>query len=351
MKTPITVGKLDENDRLREIAVVHDNMFERIISLENLFAAWREFRTGKRSKPDVAAFGDQVEKHLVALAFDLKGGTYRHRQYARFVVYDPKRREIAKASVRDRILHAAICRVVVPVFDRGFIFDSYASRVGKGVLAANDRFDAFVRKCSRNGTRDVFVLKADIRRYFDSIDHEILFEILGRHLRCESTLRLLRCIIDSFAVTPGKGIPLGNLTSQLFSNAHLDPFDQFVKRELGIRYYIRYADDFIVLSDNRESLGRIRSRLEEFLSCQLSLFLHPKKTRVVRFQKGVDFLGKVHFRFHRVLRMNTKKRSIRRITLRNAASYIGLTRHSRSHGLERRLRDILEQIHTSGYHA
>ncbi len=343
METPITVGKPKENDRFREATVVHDDMFERIISLENLVVAWREFRIGKRSKKDVIEFGDRVEEHLVALALDLKAGKYRHGQYTRFIVHDPKRREISKAPVRDRVLHHAMCRVIGPVFDRGFIFDSYANRTGKGTLSANDRFDAFVRKCSRNGSRTAFVLKADIRKYFDSVDHETLLHILGRRIRCERTLGLLHSVVSSFETSPGKGIPLGNLTSQLFSNAYLDPFDQFVKRELGVKYYIRYADDFVVLSDDVGALDRMRSRMDAFLTQNLGLTLHPEKTRIVRFGSGVDFLGKVHFRFHRVLRVKTKRRSIRRIASRNESSYIGLLRHSRSHGLVRILRDILEQ--------
>lgn len=344
MKTPVAVGKPKENDRFREVTVVHDDMFERIISLENLIAAWREFKIGKRSKKDVIEFGDRVEEHLVALAFDLKAGRYRHGQYTRFTVHDPKRREISKAPVRDRILHHAICRVIGPVFDRGFIFDSYANRIGKGTLVANDRFDAFIQKCSRNGKRDAFVLKADVRKYFDSIDHEILLNTLSRRIHCERTLGLLHLVISSFEVYPGKGIPLGNLTSQLFSNVYLDVFDQFVKRELRVKYYIRYADDFVALSDDLEHVRKIRSQMDAFLSGHLILSFHPEKTFIIRFAGGMDFLGQVHFRFHRVLRVKTKKRSIRNISPRNESSYIGLMRYSRSHGLERRLRDILIQL-------
>lgn len=345
MEDMIRIGEFPEQARFGEGSIVHTDveLFERIITMENLVAAWREFRRGKGRKRDVMAFADYAEERLVSLAHDLADGRYRHGQYTRFVVHDPKRREISKASVRDRVLHHAICRVIEPIFERGFIFDSYANRRGKGVLAASDRFDVFARRCSRNGKRAVFVLRADIRKYFDSVNHDILLSILARRIQDDRAMALISAVIRSFETFPGKGVPLGNLTSQLFSNAYLDPLDQFAKRELGIRYYLRYADDIAVLSDSVSDLVRIRDRLDVFLSRELSLSFHPDKTGITPLRRGVDFLGTVHFPTHRVLRTKTVRRALSRLSPSNATSYLGLTRHVRAHGLADRMRGILEK--------
>lgn len=173
-------------------------MFNKIISLENLFAAWREFRRGKRGKTDVQNFERQLEDNIFSLRRELVNGTYRHGPYEQFNIFDPKFRVIHKAAVRDRLVHHAVYRVLNPFFERSFIFDSYSCRIGKGTHKAVDRLDNFVRKASRNYTRPCWALKCDIEKFFASVDHEILFKIIARRIACPGALWLLREIIKSY---------------------------------------------------------------------------------------------------------------------------------------------------------
>ena len=178
-------------------------MFDEITSLENLFAAWREFRRGKRAKPDVQIFERHLEDSLFTLHEELVEHRYRHGPYEKFHVFDPKHRIIHKATVRDRITHHAVYRVLYPLFDRSFIFDSYSCRIGKGTHAAVNRLGDFTRKVSRNFTRPCWVLKCDIRKFFDSIDHERLIRILERTVRDPDAQILLRGIIGSYSSVDG----------------------------------------------------------------------------------------------------------------------------------------------------
>lgn len=333
----------------------HKDLFERIISKENIFAAWREFQKGKMGKGDVLAFSEHFEEHLLRLHADLICGRYRHGPYTRFLIHDPKLRNIAKASVRDRVLHHAICRVITPSFDKAFVFDAYSSRKTKGVHRAIERFQALAQKLSQNNTQTVWALKCDVRKFFDSVGHDRLLELCARRIPDGKVMALLKDILDSFETMQGDGIPLGNLTSQLFANIYLDRLDQYVKRELRIKNYLRYTDDFILLSRNREELERVLPLIWDFLSRDLGLELHPTKVVFRRWNQGVDFLGYGHFPYYRVLRTKTKKRMIRRLrnqrkefeegaidedgVRQTIASYLGVLSHSRNRGLAKRLRD------------
>lgn len=176
-------------------------MFDQIISLENIFAAWRGFRRGKRGKSDVQLFERHLESNLFAIHDVLDARTYRHGPYERFHLFDPKYRIIHKATVRDRVVHHAAYRVLAPLFDRSFIFDSYSCRIGKGTHAAVDRLEQFARKVSQNYTGPCFALKCDIRKFFDSIDHRILMNIIARRISDPNTLWLLQEIIKSYPAT------------------------------------------------------------------------------------------------------------------------------------------------------
>ena len=293
---------------------VHRNLFEDSIALKNLLAAWREFVKGKRKRADVLAFAADVEEALFRLHDELKQGTYRHGGYETFLVRDPKLRRIHKASVRDRLLHHAIHRVLYPHFDTRFIFDSYSSRKGKGAHAALKRFRDFAWRLSQNRTRVVWVLKADIRRFFDSVRHSELRALLEKNLPRDRKLHaLLGEVIQSFNTLSGTGIPLGNLTSQLFSNVYLHPLDQFVKRELGVQHYIRYADDMIFLSADKDALEKTFSRVRDFLRDTLALELHPAKTELRKWQSGVDVLGFISYPSKTIMRPKTRKRMLRRL--------------------------------------
>lgn len=313
------------------------SLYDRIISKENIFSGWNEFKKGKMKSRDVLEFAADLELNLLDLHENLASQKYRHGPYESFYVCDPKRRHIHKAQVIDRVLHHVICRVLYPFFDKKFIFDSYSSRKGKGTYAAIARFEKFAWGLSRNNTNTVWVLKCDIRKFFDSINHEKLILLLKQKIHCDKTLFLLEDVIKSFCKESGKGIPLGNLTSQLFSNVYMNSFDQFVKRELKCVYYVRYADDFIFLSRNFADFDRILVDIRNFLSRKLLLILHDGKTEIKKWHESVDLLGYVSFPYHRILRTKTKRRLIRKINSKNAASYFGILSHCRSFEIIKKL--------------
>lgn len=325
-----------------------DNLFNQIISLENLFASWEEFKKGKRKKLDVSEFEKNLEDEIFRLHRDLKSKAYRHSDYTSFYITDPKLRHIHKAIVRDRIVHHAIYRILYPIFDKGFIFDTYSCRNDKGSHKAIYRFEHFARKVSKNYSDTCFVLKCDVRRFFDSIDHEILKRLIRKKVDDKDTMWLIENIIDSFGENRGKpntnqasfdflkpkGTPIGNLTSQLFANVYLDELDQYVKHILKVKYYIRYCDDFVILSRDKEYLSRVKEEVREFLGTILKLTLHKDKVTIRKLGQGVDFLGYITVPHFRVLRAKTKRRVINRVTEKNLPSYLGVLKHCNGHRLE-----------------
>lgn len=303
--------------------------------MENLLEAWKEFLIGKRSRDDVQMFEYNLMGNIMALHGDLVARQYQHSAYEAFHISDPKPRHIHKASVRDRLLHHAIYRQLYPFFDKVFIADSYSCRDNKGTHKALSRFQDMARKVSRNNTRTCWVLQCDIRKFFASIDQVVLLNILRQYIPDQDILTLLRDIISSFQTTSGKGLPLGNLTSQLFVNVYMNEFDQFVKHRLRTKYYIRYADDFVLLSPNQSQLVEYITAIQSFLQDKLRLDLHPTKVHIRTLASGVDFLGWVHFPYHRTLRTATKHRMLRRIrehaTIETLQSYLGLLQHGNTH--------------------
>ena len=313
--------------------------YENIISLENLCSAWQEFIVGKTSKPDVQLFGRNLMDHIVELNTELVNKAYRHGGYESFYITDPKRRHIHKASVRDRLLHHAVYRILYPFFDQIFIVDSFSCRDDKGVHKALNRFRALARVVSKNGARTCWVLKCDIRKFFASIDHQILVSILREYIPDQDVLWLLENVISSFNTESkqGIGLPLGNLTSQLFANVYMNEFDQWVKHQLKSHYYTRYADDFVFLSRDKSRLEDALPQIQTFLQNKLKLSLHPDKVFISTIASGVDFLGWVHFPSHRVLRTKTKQRMFRNIRSPTSeaglTSYLGLISHGNTAGL------------------
>lgn len=314
--------------------------FNDIVSLENLLEAWQEFLPGKRGKPDVQRFGRYLMDNLIELHHDLATKRYRHGPYQAFNISDPKPRRIHKASVRDRVLHHAIYRMLYPFFDKAFIADSYSCRVDKGTHKALNRFRATAYRVSKNHTRTCWVLKCDVTRFFASIDQNILLYILSTYIPDTDILGLLEEIIKSFETLgkPGIGLPLGNLTSQLLVNVYLNEFDQYAKHILKAKRYLRYADDFVLLSDDRDWLEAQIKPIRHFLHDCLQLSLHPHKVSIETSASGVDFLGWVHFLHHRVLRTSTKRRMLQCIqdnpTESTLQSYLGLMGHGNTHGLQ-----------------
>ncbi len=318
--------------------------FKEIISTENLLEAWTEFIKGKRTKQDVLEFKEHLIDRVHSLHDELISKTYRHGPYIPFNISDPKPRNIHKAAVRDRLLHHAIHRKLYPFFDRTFIFDSYSCRKDKGTHKALARFTEFGRKVSRNNTKTCWVLKCDIRKFFASVDHDVLRGFLETYIPHKDVLWLLRNIIESFEIQPHVGLPLGNLTSQLFVNIYMNEFDHFVKHTLKARYYIRYADDFVIFSQDRKSLETVLLKMKIFLHEKLKLEMHPNKVSIKTIAAGVDFLGWVHFPQHTVLRTVSKRRMLRRIIESpkedTVQSYRGQLQHGDTHKLQQGVENL-----------
>ncbi len=296
-----------------------------------MLISWQEFLKGKKKRKDVIKFSLNLTDNIFGLHADLVNKKYKHSLYTAFKITDPKARDIHKASVRDRLLHHAIYRILYPYFDSKFIFDSYSCRIGKGTHKAINRFRDFGRKSSQNNTKTVWILKCDIKKFFANIDHEILKNILAKNINDADLLWLLNQIIDSF----NPGLPLGNLTSQLLVNIYMNEFDQFIKRKLKVKYYIRYADDFVVFSQDKTYLQNLISEISNFLEKGLRLKLHPDKVFIKTLASGVDFLGWVNFPNYRILRTTTKRRMLKKFNQNSSketkASYLGLLSHGNTY--------------------
>ncbi len=334
---------------------IYKNLYPLIISAENLFAAWEVFKSDKRNKPDVAEFEQKVEQHIFQLRRELRDKTYQHGPYYGFWVHDPKRRRIHKATVRDRVLHHAIFRIINPIFEQTFIPTSFSCRIGKGTHKGVESVRNMLRAESRNGTGECWVLKCDVRKFFDSVDHSILLGILKRRVGDDDAFGLLSKIVESYSTAEDKGIPIGNLTSQMFANIYMGEFDHFVKHSLRVKRYARYTDDFVVVSRNKAYLESLLPPMREFLGGKLKLQLHPQKVTVRKYRQGADFLGYVVLPHNIALRTRTKKRIFRKMAERVAAyqngtiskgsfegalsSYLGVLSHADAQELTERFRN------------
>ncbi len=303
-----------------------DGIWAKVTSFENLLGAYCKARRGKRRRPDVAEFGLNLERELLALQRALREGTYQPGDYRLFTIYERKPRVIAAAPFCDRVVHHAVMHDIEPTVDRTFISDSYACRMGKGVHAAVDRYQAWAQTYR-------YVLKLDIQQYFPSIDHELLKEKLRRRIKDARVLDLLDRIIDSAPRTtttlsyfPGDdlltpldrrtGMPIGNLTSQFFANLYLDDVDQYTKQVLKVRPYLRYVDDMVVLGHDKIRLAEIRAAVQERLAID-RLRLHPHKAQISPVADGLNLLGYLVYPTRRRLRSDNGHRFAR--TFRNMA--------------------------------
>jgi len=299
--------------------------------------AWRKFSKGKRNSSEVAEFEFSLEENLCSLHERLVCGLWTNDPYTPRPISDPKPRIIHIASVRDRVLYQAVYQQLYQIFDKSFIHDSYASRKGKGTHAGVNRFEVFARKVSANYTRNAFVLKCDIRKFFDGIDHTLLFSLVSKKITDQDVLALIHRIISSFETAQNKGLPLGNVTSQIFANIYLNELDQFVKHTLKAPYYIRYCDDFVILDNKHMVLEQLVEKIRTFLREKLLLELHPNKVTIRKLRQGTDFLGYVSLPHYRVLRTRTKRRMLARINPKNLPSYLGLLSHCRGEKLRRQI--------------
>ncbi|MGK5092739.1 reverse transcriptase domain-containing protein [Deltaproteobacteria bacterium TL4] len=261
-------------------------LFERVVCFENLFKAAHRAFAGKKDNERVARFYFHLETELLSLEQELKEGTYQMAPYRKFKVYEPKERQICAADFRDRVVHHAICQVLEPIWDRTLIFDTYACRKDKGTHQAIQRAQEFCRKYP-------FYFKCDIRKYFESIDHECLKRILRKKIKDVPLLNLLDQIIDDSGneSPPGKGVPIGNLTSQHFANLYLGELDQLLKSGSGVKGYLRYMDDLLCFGNSKGELDERKTQIEAFLQYPLKLELKTKASRLAPVSEGIPFLG------------------------------------------------------------
>ncbi len=300
----------------------YNNLYERLWSFENLQSAYEKARRHKTTNKDVQQFHEHWRFHLCTLMRELRTQNYVPHPLKKFVLRDPKTRVICVSEFRDRVVHHALINILQPIFEPRFIHDSYASRKGKGTSAALKRFDQFLRKVTSNGQLVPnaknnncvrgYVLKADIKQYFQTVDHDVLLNIINRAIKDKQILNLIRGILQNYnSGTPKKGMPLGNWTSQFFANVYLNELDQFLKHKLRVRYYLRYVDDFIILHARKEMLEEYKQEVLEFLR-SLKLELHPEKSFIAPLGQGTTLLGFRVFYCYKVIR----QKNVRKIKTR-----------------------------------
>lgn len=278
-----------------------NELYSRICSVENLALAFQKARKHKTTKLDVMEFESDLANNLSLLRTELLLHSYKPKTLATFVIHDPKTRKISKSAFRDRVVHHALCNIIEPLFEKSFIYDSYANRIGKGTLKAIHRLEYFSRKVTRNYTQRAYALKADIYHYFDQVNQGLLLSIIQRKIKCPETIWLIKRILANYSTAELRGMPLGNLTSQFFANIYLNELDMFVKYRLGVKYYLRYVDDFVILHESKEMLEKYQLEMQQFLQSKLALQLHPQKTRVIPISSGISFLGMRIFFHHWLL--------------------------------------------------
>lgn len=297
------------------MAKTYTNLFPQIVAFDALHAAYLRARSGKRDRREIQRFEQDLEGNLIQLQNELMWGEYRIGSYRMFKVYEPKERQVAALPFRDRVVQHALVAAIEPLWERRFVADSYACRPGRGTHRGADRAQAMLRQVKREHGH-VAVFKADIAKYFQSIDHAIIKQLLRKRIACAQTLALLDHIIDSTNAiygTPGVGLPIGNLTSQLCANIYLHELDEFAKHALREKNYVRYMDDFVIIHQDKAHLQHLRKVTEDFLWNHLRLRTnHKTEVFPVALLNGraLDFLGYRIWATHRRLR----KGSIGRIS-------------------------------------
>jgi len=296
----------------------YKHLYSQLCGFENLYAAYLAAKKGKTARPPVADFMRRHEDELFALQDELRSKTYAPGAYHSFYVHDPKKRLISAAPFRDRVVHHALCNMIEPIYESRFIESSYANRVGKGTHTAIDQSQLFARRYPH-------VLQCDVKQFFPSIDHAILFQILSRPIADKDVLWLVDRVLQSgrgvlseeyemswfegdnlLAANRPRGLPIGNLTSQFWANVYLNELDQFVKRELKCKAYVRYVDDFLVFGSDKKILHEIRHAIIQKLA-NLRLTLHEGSAQVYPVHTGIPFLG---FRVYPEYRRLKSRRSL-----------------------------------------
>lgn len=336
---------------------IYKDLFQRMTEIDSIFKAWDEFKKGKRNKLDVQIFEYDLENNLFQLQQDLIIKAYKPGAYSKFYVRDPKPRIIHKTEVRDRIIHHLLFKTLSPIFEPTFICDSYSCIKNRGTHKAIKRLEIFARKTFQTHGQ-CFILKCDVRKFFPTINHKILLNIISRTIKDPDVLWLIKLIVKGFAtqsqnVSSPIGVPIGNLTSQLFANIYLNELDQYLKQTLKIKYYLRYTDDFIIVHYNKNYLLYLKSLISKFLEKCLHLSLHPEKVYIRKYKQGFDFLGYIVLPKARILRTKTKNRIFRKLKgkfklfilgkisekslLQSINSYLGVFSHADSYKLQKKL--------------
>lgn len=357
------------------------------LALAELFEAYQACRSNKRNTRNALAFEVDYETNLLNLCADINDGSYQPGKSIAFIVNKPVKREIFAADFRDRVVHHLVVSKLNPLFEKAFIHDSYACRVGKGTHFGIQRVDRFIRQCSVNYSQDCYVLKLDIKGFFMHINKQLLFSklhaFIEQHYQATDKLRVIElcykivfyeptihCIIKSkrsawqdlpndkslFYSPPFSGLPIGNLTSQVFANFYMNSFDHFIKHDLGIRYYGRYVDDFIIVHEDKDYLKALIPVIKARLQDHLQLTLHPNKIYLQHYSKGVQFLGAI-IKPHRIyIAKRTQGNFYEAIAKQNTQvlaqkpgkdqqaaflsrmnSYLGILKHYKTHKLRKRL--------------
>jgi retron-type reverse transcriptase len=281
----------------------HRDLFTKIVDKENIFLAYRKARKGKGWQNTIKNFEGNLEENIAKIHESLVNKTFKTSPYKTKIIHEPKRRIIYRLPFNpDRIVQHALMNTLEPIWDKMFIYDSYACRTGKGIHAGSKRTMEFVRK-------NRYCLKCDISKFYPSINHDILFEIVQRKIKCKDTLWLIQNII--YSIGGGFNIPIGNYTSQWFGNLYMNELDQLLKHKYHIKCYIRYCDDFLLFHNDKKFLGEMADVIEEFLREKLQLKL--SKCDLFPVSRGVDFLGYRHFRGYILVRKSTAKRVKKRL--------------------------------------
>lgn len=341
-------------------------LYQQVYDFENLHEAYREARKNKRYRDEVLRFSANLEENLIQIQNELIWKTYSVGRYREFYVWEPKKRLIMALPFKDRVVQWAIYRVLNPLIERRYIRDSYACRVGYGAHRAVNRLQYWLRKMERQHDR-VYILKLDISKYFYRVDHDVLMRILRRLIADEDLLWLLetiiRCEHTKFGLEQGDheftgeriggvGMPIGNLTSQMFANLYLNELDQFVKHTLREKYYMRYMDDALVLHHDKKHLWQVKQEIQRFVEEELHLVLN-NKTTVRTVNQGIDWVGYRVWSTHRKLRKSTAQKMRKRLKYLQKAyargevdfedinasvqSYLGIMKHCNSYKLRNKL--------------
>jgi len=284
----------------------YGNLFQQIVQLDNLYLAYKKARKGKTWQDTIKQFERHLHRNILAIHNSLVNKTFTTSRYTERIIYEPKRRTIYKLPFNpDRIVQHALMNVIEPIWDSMFISDSYSCRIGKGIHAGSKRTMEFIRQVGENG----YCLKMDVSKFYPSIVHDILFDIISHKIKCRDTLWLFHDII--YSIGNGKNVPIGNYTSQWFGNLYLNELDQWLKHVHKIKLYIRYCDDFLILHRDKLFLHDMRKKIEEFLLKRLQLRF--SKSDIFPIKHGIDFLGYRHFPNYILLRKSTAKRIKKRL--------------------------------------